>query len=550
MKTFRLLLAIAMTSIFGTVTLTGSAAPTQSAAAGKSKAQTGTLSVVVPALGSETFLPRLNTAAERVVNLAWGETLIHLNSKTRQYDAALATKWSNSKRGDDWIWTFKLRPGVKFNEGKGTVTAGDVKFMFRQCLRPDSINSVCTVMKQAIDADIKNFRANGPYAFSLHSSKATPHLPLFLSDGAGSVMPIMASSYYSKVGDTGFAAHPIGAGPFTFDSQVRAQSVTLQAVAQHYRTTPGYQTLKVLVAREGATRLAMVKSGAADLGEIDIGLKPQILSSGLKLWRATSYGQAFVSLGGMYYDMPDKNCDSCPWVGYNDNAKRVREALALAIDRKSMLQKLYLAEGALSAVPYSFTPGGYSYYDKKWIPPAYDPARAKALLSQAGYPNGFTIKMADISAFPSLTSLPNITELVVQYWSDIGVRVVREAIPWLSWRAKMVSRDTTGYAFPLFILVTNDPVGDLERNFSKAGALSYLDDPQFDKTITQGNTTFGLAKRAALAKSLGQYMINNRIGIPLFSLNQLFATTPRVKGWSPLLGAQGVSNPETITLTQ
>jgi peptide/nickel transport system substrate-binding protein len=548
MNIWRNVLVILTTGVLATYAGAATALPIHTTTV-EAGAQAGTFTVAMATLGSQTFVVRLNASSEKPVNMAWGDTLLRVDSKSRRLLPNLVVKWSNAKRGNDWIWRFQLRRGIRFNEGQGPLTSVDVKFTFRQCLRPDVTNAACPVLSAAIDGDIKNFTVAGPYTFSLHSSQAVPSLPYFLSNGVGNVVPIMASRYYSRVGDAGFAAHPIGTGPFIFKSNSIGEGVTLTAVPHHFRQTPRYKTLRILAVPEVSTRLAMLRSGAANMAEMTIPLKRQILDARLKLWRIPNIGNAFVALGGMFYDLPDKNCTTCPWVGYTDKARKVRQALSLAIDRKAILSRFLLGEGRLSPLPFSWTPGPYAFNDPKRPLPRYDAAHAKRLLRQAGYPNGFSIDLASFP-LPQLANLPDVDELIATYWEAIGINVKRAHFgTFNAFRSKMQTRDTRGLAWGIVSSFVDDPVGDLFRLYSKNGVVAYLHDRQFDKFIRQASQTFGADERAALARKAGDYILKQSLGIPLFSINQLVATTRKVKSWQPLQGEPRLTNFEYVTLS-
>jgi peptide/nickel transport system substrate-binding protein len=539
MKTQRIALLLVSAAILATstaLTATSLAAP----------AAEKTLTVVVANLGAETFIPRLNQGFENPAVFAWGETLLRVDSVTRDVEANIVSKWTNAKQGTDYVWRFQIRRGVRFNEGKGNVTSADVRFLFRQCLLADALSTACPILKNAVDGDIANFKANGPYAFTLRSAQATPNLPLFLSNGVGIPLPVIPSAYYSKVGDKGFAEHPIGAGPFVFVSRERGKRVTLKAVKNHFRATPTFDGLEIVIAPEVSTRVSMLRSGSADLAEMDVTQKRQLQNANLKIWRIQDIGNLFVALGGQYYDDPAKNCTDCPWVGYTEKARKVREALSLAVNRKLILDRLLAGEGRLASVPFSWTPGKYAYNDPKWPTPTYNPTAAKRLLAEAGYPNGFTINYAIYQLY--LSNLGDINEAVAADWETIGVTVKREAMQWPSFRQRMIDRTTRGYAWGIVTLLTNDPLADLYRLFSKAGAVSYLDDPQFDKVIVKAADTFGAAKRATLAREVGNYIIDQTLGIPMFSVNGIAGSTTRVQKWQLEIGDPVLGNFEYVKL--
>ena len=190
--------------------------------------------------------------------------------------------------------------------------------------------------------------------------------------GAGWIVP---KKYVEKVGDEGFKKAPIGAGPYKFVSFTPGVELILEAFDQYWRKTPSVKRLVFKVIPDESTRLAALKRGEVDIvysirGELaeelqrtkGLTLKPTVIQA--PFW--------------LYF--PDQWDPKSPW-----HDQRVRLAASLAIDRKTINQALTLGHSKLTG---SIVPDSFEYY---WQPPApvYDPAKAKKLLAEAGYPNGF-----------------------------------------------------------------------------------------------------------------------------------------------------------------
>src|SRR5204863_1337577 len=186
---------------------------------------------------------------------------------------------------------------------------------------------------------------------------------------------IVPKNYFEKVGADGFKKHPIGAGPYKFVSNKPGIELVMEANEEYWRKVPSVKRLIFKVITEESTRLAALKRGEVDIvysirGELAEELKR---TPGLSL-------KPTIIPGSFWVVFPDQWDSKSPW-----HDRRVRLAANLAIDRQTFNESEYLgfARPASSIIPRDF-----QFY---WAAPPYphDPKRAKALLAEAGYPNGF-----------------------------------------------------------------------------------------------------------------------------------------------------------------
>src|SRR6266542_3742582 len=275
---------------------------------------------------------------------------------------SLAESWSVSKDGH--IYEFVLRKGARFHNGD-PVTAEDVKFSFER-YRGTSYK----MMKERVAA----VEAPDPQHVRFRLKQAWPDFLTFYASatGAGWIVP---KKYVEKVGDEGYKKAPIGAGPYKFVSFTPGVELVLEAFDQYWRKAPSVKRLVFRVIPDESTRLAALKRGEVDIvysvrGELaeemqrtpGLALKPAVIQA--PFW--------------LYF--PDQWDPKSPW-----HDRRVRMAASLAMDRKTINQALTLGHSKLTG---SIIPSTFDYY---WQPPApaYDPARAKRLLAEAGYAQGF-----------------------------------------------------------------------------------------------------------------------------------------------------------------
>jgi peptide/nickel transport system substrate-binding protein len=276
---------------------------------------------------------------------------------------SLAEAWSMSK--DGLVYEFALRKGVKFHNGE-VMTADDVKFSFERYR-----GAAAKLLKERV----ASVEVVDPYKVRFHLKKPWLDFMTFFATPATGAAWIVPKKYVEKVGDEGFKKAPVGAGPYKFVSFKPGVELILEAHEGYWRKPPSVKTLIFRVIPDESTRLAALKRGEVDIAYSITGALAEELKTtpGLKL--APTYFTFTTWV--LFTDQWDPKS---PW-----HDKRVRLAANHAIDRQAINQAAYLG---LAKPALSFVPSGMDYF---WAPPpyAYDPGRAKKLLAEAGFPNGF-----------------------------------------------------------------------------------------------------------------------------------------------------------------
>lgn len=314
----------------------------------------------------------------------------------------LATSWQPS--ADGLSWTFKLRPGVKFHDGQ-EMTAKDVQFTLMEGFRRPKAKSSRT---RQFRKGIKDVKVIDRHTVRIDTTRPWPTLPYDVSNQPGIEGIVLPKAYIEKVGWDAFAQKPVGTGPWKFTKHEVGNFIEFAAVKDHWQKAPQFDRLRILLVPEAATRVAMLKTGQVDLARISLDEVPDIQRSGFKLAEDPQPTSVRIQLYGTYYDGAGPIKDV-----------RVREALNLAINREELSQTLFHGKAKAAAVfpasPISIGfPAGLKPYP-------YDPARARKLLAEAGYPNGFTIKLF---ALPTggFAQYKQLAEVIAGYWEAIGVR--------------------------------------------------------------------------------------------------------------------------------
>ena len=298
-----------------------------------------------------------------LMNINMYDSLLHKTPKL-QYEPSLATEW---RAIDDTTWEFKLRKGVKFHSGD-LLSAEDVKFTFERVLNPETKSPQIGNVRA-----VKEVKVIDEHTVQLVTDKP---FPLLLERMV--FFPIMPKKYFEKVGAQAFAEQaPSGTGPYKFVEWKRDQYLRLERFEEHWRGPASIKTFIIRVIPETATQVAELKTGGVDI----VRSLPPDLMPDLKANPNTYVSTApilrthFVSL-----DMRHPPFDN----------KLVRQAANYAIDRQAIIEKLMGGLGQV--VPTVINPMAFGY-DPSIEAYGYDPKKAKDLLKQAGYPDGFDITL-------------------------------------------------------------------------------------------------------------------------------------------------------------
>jgi peptide/nickel transport system substrate-binding protein len=325
-----------------------------------------------------------------LININMFDSLLHKNTKL-EYEPSLATSW---KPLNDTTWEFKLRKGVKFHNGD-PLTAEDVKFSFDRVLEPGKEQKRSPQYGNV--RAIKEVKIVNPETIHLVTDKPFPLLLERLV-----FFPIVPKKHIEKVGDAAFAeSATVGTGPWKLVEWKRGQHLRLEAFNDHWRGKPPFKNLTFREIPEVATQMAELKTGGVDLiRNVSADLLPEIKT------HAQTYVTSAPILRTHYMQLDMR---SEPF-----NKKLARQAANHAIDREAIVQKMMAGLGRV--VPTVVHPLAFGY-DASVTAYPYDPKKAKALLAQAGYPNG-----VDITVHSAFTEFRPVFEAMAQMLTDAGIR--------------------------------------------------------------------------------------------------------------------------------
>ena len=410
---------------------------------------------------------------------------------------SLAESWTQSK--DGLAYEFVIRKNARFHTGD-PVTAEDVKFTFERYK-----GSSAKLLKDRV----KEIQVLAPNRVRFVLKEPWPDFMAFYGTSATGAGWIVPKKYIEKVGEDGFKKAPVGAGPYKFAAFTPGIELTLEAFGDYWRKAPQVKRLVMRSIPDETTRAASVKTGEVDAAYLFGGAVAEDLkrSPGIQVVAPLLYG--------MYWlDFLDQWDPKSPW-----HDRRVRQAASLAIDRPAINQAEMLGLGKPAG---GFVPPEFDF--ALAIPaPAYDLKRAKQLMVEAGYPNGFDA--GDLTPLPPYTSL---AEAVGGYLQAIGirssVRTMERATFFTSWREKMFHGlliGATGAA--------GNAAARLEPFFTKSGIYAYGTRPEIDDLFQRQSNESDRKKREAILHQIQKIVVDQAMVAPIFQQGFIWGVGPRVE---------------------
>ena len=381
--------------------------------------QKGTLVFAVESLSAQTMDPILEGRPGNAIYQApMYDSLIGFDLQKGGVGPGVAESWELSE--DGLTWTFHLRPGQKFHNGDA-LTANDAKFSLQRQMAPNSLAAAAATLRRTI----QSIEVVDDLTVRVNTVSPQIGLPASLSRAVAPEGTVMPKAYIERVGEEEFRRKPIGSGPWRFVRSVPGDRIEFEAVdTPHWRGTPHFKSLEILLVPEESTRIAMVRTGEAAIASIGPDTMLSASRGGLEVLSVPATMQAIYQFWGVYRPEFKNSPVADP---------RVRQALSLAIDRQAIIDQVM---NGLASMPYPFATFRYTEYFsadrwEKWSRDAYryDPALARKILAEAGYPNGFDLNFAN-TALPGTQFMVDIGTAVADMWTKIGVRVKLTNYEW------------------------------------------------------------------------------------------------------------------------
>ncbi|KYZ76105.1 hypothetical protein AXX12_06585 [Anaerosporomusa subterranea] len=423
----------------------------------------------------------------------------------------LAEKWEQK---DDLTWIFYLRKNVVFHNEKA-FTADDVVFTIDRLKKQKVVSGFAR--------GIANVRKIDDYTVEIKTPTPYPILPNDLVK-----VRIINKEYVTQVGNETFNQKPVGTGPYKVTEWIKEDHLTLQANEKYWQGSPQIKTVIFRPISNEATRTAALLSGEVDvIADVPVRDAERIeKDSKLKLVREPSLRLIYLIL--------DIGRDRTPAVDLPKNPfqdERVRQAVRLGIDIDSIIKNVmngraYPAEQGNPKEVIGFVSGLQAV--------KYDPEKAKALLAEAGYPNGFTVTLdAPNNRYPNDSK---VAEAIASQWAKIGINVKLNLMP------KALYFDYTRLADKTTVSLIgwtseNADAGFWYRAFfyskdKKPGYgtsnRSFYTNPEFDNYIDQADSTARLNERAQFLQQATRQLQKDLPLLPLYFQENAYGFSKRI----------------------
>jgi peptide/nickel transport system substrate-binding protein len=409
---------------------------------------------------------------------------------------SLAESWKESPDGK--VYEFKLRPGLKFHNGD-PVTTEDVKFSFERYKGAGA---------KILQERVREVEIVSPLLVRFHLKEPWPDFMTFFGTTATAAGIVVPKKYLTQVGDDAFKKHPIGAGPYKFVSHKPGVEVVLEATTSYWRRVPNVKTLVMKSVPDANGRAVMMKSGDADIAVALDGVDAEDLRKDPRFQIVPSKHASI-----FWVEFTEQWDPKSPW-----HDRRLRLAATLALDRARINEAACLG----FCPPAGVIVPRVMDFALQVEPAPYDPARAKQLLAEAGYPNG--LEAGDFAAIPGF---PTVAESVLNYLNAVGIRLrmrpMERAAFYAAWQDKklrgvfMTSAGNSGNA-----------ASRVESFIQSKGAYAYGGYPDLDDLFQQQGRERDAKKREALLFRIQQATIDRVMFAPVMDLRALMGVGPRV----------------------
>jgi peptide/nickel transport system substrate-binding protein len=445
------------------------------------------------------------------------------------------------------VWTFKVQQGVEFHRGWGNLTSDDIIFTQQEIGGEDSIDSAASLSRGYFAAEGGGTTKVDDYTFTVDLVNPQRGLLDYLIQPAF----VLSKSAYDSLGREVAGPLGIGTGPWLFEEDSHHEYWRFSALQDHWRKAPEFAELVFWQIPEENTRLAGFLTGNLDTFLMNFDSKPSLDKvPGIQYMAIPNGTSAHLGLHPNHYvgmgeaDFEERrpgafNClkdDACPWVSPNpdinspewERARKVREAMLISVDRQAIVdsfldgeglpQSLWTWENALHRLPPKY---------REW---EFNPDRARQLLAEAGYEDGFD--MIVTASTRGVAGEHASCEAVAEYFEDIGIRTQIDRVPQTVIGPKLNARSyvglnchgTGGRASPATIMYI--------LYGSESGFSGGFDHPIMDQLMDEMNAAVDEEVHWATLIEIAAFIYDNAMDSGLYTVNLLFPLGPGVVEWS------------------
>ena len=461
---------------------------------------TGTLTVALPSEPLGLVGSQVGTLVSNIpiCNIAEGLMTV---TPDGVYEPLLAESY---EQVDDVTYRFHLKKGVKFHNGE-EMKAEDVVYSLQQAAISPQVKHASAAL------DPNGIEAEDDYTVLVRTTE--PYAPILacLSHSANS---IVCKKAWEEQGED-FVRNPIGTGPFKLVSWTSGESIVMERFDEYHGELAKSEKLVFRIMPEAASRVVELESGGVDvIGDVPV--------NDLARLKDNEDFVVYAKPGMRIYP-----------IVLNEQSelfsnKILRQAMSYATNVDDIISVVW--EGAATHV-HTVMPPSIAGYTENVMEYEYNVEKAKELMAEAGYPDGFTCKMISSEASENV----KISEILQAQWKEVGVDVQIEQMENAAWLTKQGNLD-----FDVTVSPTNNSVGDPDGNFTKmfhssnigqAGNYAAYNSPEADALIMAARAESDPNKRNALYEELQQLLMEDAVWIPVGVPDLQVVTRSCVKGF-------------------
>lgn len=502
----------------------------------------GTLNIGQKELGPYQGHPKLAGNPQIFLNqIVSAENLVmHSTSSSSVFLPMLAESWSLS--ADNLTWTFKIRKGIKFHKGFGEMTATDILW---------SIDEIIESAKHPGSSDVARMwqpetgsrETPDPYTIVLNTGvPAIDVLNRVRNPWAGSTW-VASKRQSDEIGEEAANKDTALTGPWVLKEAVTAQFWKFEAVEDHWRQTPFFKEMALWDIPEESARVAGFQTGQLDTFTMSFDSISTVEAvPGTKFMSVPGGGESHLGLYGSSYvglgtedQRPNYNPE-LPWVAASadvnspewEKARKVRQALAISIDRQSIVDNLLKGFGKPGVMWGWLGNEDRLDPDQKWD---FDPVKAGQLLDEAGYtgPNRFSLTLT-----PSIRGTPGeveACEAISQMWSDIGIDVKLQNLPYSTLRPSLIARTYEGITCHATSPRVEPFLGYTNWWSHAANWYAGVEHPWLEENMPKASTLFDADERWIAQKEVGRFLFDNALDIGLYGFDVIWPLSSKVDTW-------------------
>lgn len=470
------------------------------------------IAIALGTFGNEQFDPRASAGDNQPYLRLLYDPLMGYDRAAQQPSKAtgLAEDWTLSSDGKRL--TFKLRNGVRFHDGS-ELTADDVQYTFQRLYLPGTISTNAALIKSFVGPkenivvrDTRtvefNFVQNGFPLFQFFPWLDTESL-------------ILPKAYLESKGEDYFRQHPVGTGRYKLAAHQSGRSITFEANQQHWAGgQANFTPVTLQLVAEETTRAALLQSGQAEVGVFGVDRAIALKNAGFHVFESTVGSVELLYFANLHKKTPPIS------------DARVRRALGLAIDKNEINKKLFRGLGRTTG---DFQPR--ASFGVAGLPPLpFDIGQARRLLSEAGYPNGFSVSF---QGFPKAGwDQKSVMEAIAGSWSHIGVKAEIAYRDYGAYRA-----DWVGKRLPDPVVTLHPMPGykfwlGLQSGLLKStGVLTIAGPTELDALVNQSFAASDEAAEGRAFQAVDKYLYDNYIALSILELGTIGVTGKRVSDW-------------------